>query len=131
MNTPKRGTLAPLFRVGDGATFTLYTDRQACTVIKVSPSGKTITLRYDKQKLLNGPSSGEPDALTVHPGGFAMHVTGRQRWHTEPDLDGTVIKASLRTLPSGRQVWKQTGHPTRSPGCSVTPGRHPYYDYNY
>lgn len=131
MNTHKSGTLAPLFRVGDGATFTLYTDAQACTVIKVSPSGKTITLRYDKQKLLNGPSSGEPDALTVHPGGFAGHVTGRQRWHTEPDLDGTVIKASLRTLPSGRQVWKQTGHPTRSPGCSVDHGRHPYYDYNY
>ncbi len=120
-----------IFRVGDGATFTLYTDAYACTVINVSPSGKTITLRYDKQKLLNAPSSGEPDALTSHPGGFAGHVSGSQRWHTEPDLDGTVIKASLRTLPSGRQVWKQTGHPARSPGCEVTHGRHPHYDYNY
>ena len=34
-------------KVGDGATVCHYSDRTACTVIKVSPSGKTIHLRED------------------------------------------------------------------------------------
>lgn len=34
-------------KVGDGATLQMYTDRHACTVIAVSPSGKQVTLQED------------------------------------------------------------------------------------
>jgi hypothetical protein len=40
--------------VGDGATYCMYTDRKACTVIKVT--SKTITLQEDKATRLTDPA---------------------------------------------------------------------------
>ena len=123
-------------KVGQGATFCTYTDCKACTVIKVSRSGKQVTLQRDKATLLNGPTSGEPDALVQIPGGFAAHTSGTQRYSYEPDPDGKIIKVSKRTYKNGHGetivVWKEVGHRTNSPGCTATfNGRHEYYDYNF
>ncbi len=49
--------------IGGPATIRHYSDRDAATVIAISPSGKTITIQKDKQKLLNAPNSNEPDRL--------------------------------------------------------------------
>jgi hypothetical protein len=114
--------------VGEGATKHLYSDSHAYTVERVSPSGKTAWIRRDKATLLNGPDSGEPDALKVYPGGFAAHTTGVQRYRYEPDPDGKLVKVTRRQ--NGR--WKVSGWPTRSPGGVVTFGhRREHYDYNF
>lgn len=124
---PRTTTPPPTFEVGDGATLCLYTDRYACTVVAVSPNGKTITLRRDKATLLNGFESGEPDALVFSPGGFMGHTSGVQRYSYEPNPDGQEFKASLRK--NGQ--WVRCGHATTSPGNRVTAGRHERYDYNF
>lgn len=113
------------FRIGDGASLRLYTDCHAYTILKVS--SKTIHLQRDTATLENGPSSGEPDALRVHPGGFAAHVSGAQRYSYKLNPEGSIIKATLRK--NGQ--WVQAGHSTTSPGCRVTAGRREHYDYNY
>lgn len=119
-------------KVGDAATFTVFTDSHACTVISVSRSGKSAVLRTDKATLLNGVESGEPDAMTFSPGGFAGHWHGRQRYAYEPDPNGRLFRVSKRTLKNGKPVWKQTGHRTQSPGCYVTFGvRAHHHDFNY
>lgn len=112
--------------VGQGVTLTTWTDAISGTIVRVTP--KTITFRRDKTTLLNGPLSGEPDALVMTPGGFAAHTTGTQRWSTEPDPEGRLYKATLRK--NGK--WKLAGHPTRSPGNLVEIGvRKPHYDFNF
>jgi len=115
------------FSVGDGVTFRIHTDCSAYTVTEVSP--KRMTLRLDDQKLLNAPNSGEPDALKCDVGGFAAHVSGKQRWSYTPNPEGPVLKVSLRKTGE----WVQAGHPTNSPGCRLTrkPGRHAHQDFNY
>jgi hypothetical protein len=119
-------------KVGDGATFTIYSDRHACTVIEVRRNGREVVLQRDKVTLLNGLNSGEADALESTPGGFAHHVSGKQRYSYEPNPNGETYKVSRRTLKNGNVVWKQVGHPTKSPGCSASfSGRHEHYDYNF
>jgi len=113
------------FSIGDGASLRLYTDSHAYTILKVSP--KTIHLQRDAAILMNGPTSGELDALRVHPGGFVAHVSGKQRYNYSPNPKGSIIKATLRK--NGQ--WVQAGHSTTSPGCRVTAGRREHYDYNY
>jgi hypothetical protein len=118
-------------KVGEGATFTVWTDSYACTVEAVSKSGTRATLRRDKATLLNGFKSGEADALTFTPGGFAGHTSGSQRYKYERDPDGQVIKVSRR-VRNGQLVWKQVGSRTSSPGGFATfGGRHESYDYNF
>jgi hypothetical protein len=55
----------PTPKVGDGATILRHSDSHACTIVAVSKSGRTITLKRDKATLLNGPKSGEADAQKV------------------------------------------------------------------
>jgi hypothetical protein len=118
--------------LGGAATYTVYTDSHAYTVIKISPNGKTVWLRQDKAVLLNGAGTGAEDALTFNPGGFCGHTSGRQRYAYETDLDGKVIKVSARTLRNGSIVWKACGQPTRSPGGTAYFGaRHEHYDFNF
>lgn len=123
MNTPVKGI---------AATFTLWTDSYACTVESVSPSGKTITLRRDKAVLLNGANSDAPDKLEFSPGGFCGHVSGTQRYSYEPDPNGELFKATLRTRRDGSTCWKQVGVGTYERGGSVTLGsRHGHRDFNF
>src|SRR5512146_212575 len=100
----------PTFEVGDGATYRLYTDSYACTVIAVSKSGKTITLQRDKATL--NPSF-KPD---FHPGGFAGHVSNQyeQSYTYERDPHGEIKTARL-----GKFGWRIGGQR----GYRVTKGR--------
>jgi hypothetical protein len=120
--------------VGDGATYTIFSDSQAGTIIKRTP--KSITWQRDKAALLNSPKSGEEDALVCTPGGFAGHTSGIQRHSYERDTEGRVIKFTRREVHNKytgetKVYWVQSGHPTRSPGCSLTDGRHEHYDFNF
>jgi hypothetical protein len=91
---PVDGVPVPV--VGKGATICLYSDRKACTVIRVSDSGKTAWIQEDKAKLLNGFNSGEEDALHFEPGGFAGHTSGTQRWECTRDPKGPKYRVSRR-----------------------------------
>ncbi len=116
--------------IGEGGTHTTYTDANAGYVEAISPNGKTAMVRMAKQTLLNGCNSGEPDALVRHPGGFAGHVEGTQRWAVEANPDGHLEKFTLRK--SGAfWIWKLAGSATREPGNSLTKGHHPQYDFNF
>ncbi len=117
-----------LFKVGDKATHTTHTDSHAGYITYVSPNGKTVTFARAEAKLLNGPDSGEPDALTFSPGGFVGHTSGTQRWEVAPaPREGGGTKFTLRS--TGR--WKVSGGGTHTPGNTLTPGHHPHYDYNF
>lgn len=116
-------------KVGDGATFTIYTDSKAGTII--ARTEKTITWQQDTATLQNGVNSGESDALKFSPGGFVGHTSGNQRYEYEPNPEGQILKFSRRDLRNGGHVWKLCKHPTRSPGNSLSAGRHEHYDYNF
>lgn len=121
-------------KIGDGATFTIYSDRHAGTIVKRTAT--TIWWQADEATLLNGVNSGEPDALKAYPGGFAAHVEGVQRYEYKRNPDAPIQKFTRREVRDHanvlkRIVWKQSGHGTRSPGCVLTAGRHEHYDYNF
>jgi hypothetical protein len=70
-------------KVGDGATLVHYTDRTACTVIKVSESGKTITVQEDKAERTdkNGMSEIQEYSITADPNGVTHVVRlGKKGW---------------------------------------------------
>lgn len=111
------------FKVGDGATKLMYSDRQAFTVIEVSKSGRRIKLQRDNAILLNSVTSNERDKLDFQPGGFVGHTSGVQRYKYKRNTGGTIIEASLRK--TGKWIQK---------GCKATEvvsGRHEHYDYNF
>ena len=113
--------------VNDPVTYTTYSDGEAGWVTKVSASGKTIEVEFAEATLLNGPNSGQLDALQFNAGGFCGHTSGVQRWKLERAPDSRKSKFTLRK--NGQ--WKIAGHPTKSPGCVLRPGHHHYYDYNF
>jgi len=118
-------------QIGQGATFHLGSDSYACTIIDVRRNGKEVVIQRDKATLLNGFTSGEPDALVSHPGGLAHHVTGVQRYSYEHDPNGRIWHVSRRVL-NDQVIWKEVGYPTKSPSAIATfNGRHEYYDYNF
>lgn len=114
------------------ATVKIWTDSYACTVESVSASGKTITLRRDKAVLLNGVNSDAADKLQCSPGGFAAHVSGTQRYSYEPNPNGELFKATLRTRRDGSTCWKQVGVGTYQQGGNVYLGiRNENRDINF
>lgn len=122
--------------VGMGATFTMWTDRYACTIIEVRRNGREVVLQRDKATLLNGFKSGEPDALEFSPGGFVGHTSGTQRHNYQRDPKGERIIVTRREVKnrdgSTRIVWKRKGDPARRPGGYAKLGiRVEHYDYNY
>lgn len=112
-------------KVGEGVTMLYFSDRHAGTIIDVSPSGKTVRVQRDTATLLNGPDSGEPDALVFHAGGFCGHMTGVQRYAYAPDPDGAIYTFTLRK--NGRYVRKGES----VGGCRLVSGRSESYDYNF
>ena len=111
-------------KVGDGATLYGWSDRRAYTVTYVSDNGKIVKLQRDDATLLNGSTSGEPDALVVHPGGFCANVTGKQRWSLKRDPMGEVTKATLRE--NGK--YGTVGSALSNIEIGV---RNEFYDYNF
>jgi len=111
------------------ATFTMYTDQIACTVIDTTK--RIITIQADTATLLNGPKSGTEDALVFSPGGFVGHVSGTQRYSYERNKEGRIYRVSKR-IWNNKTIWKLVGHRTKSPGCYAVFGvRSHYYDYNF
>ena len=121
-------------KVGDGVTYTIYSDSKAGTII--SRTAKSITMQRDKAELLNGMNSDTEDKLECSVGGFAGHVSGVQRHEYTRDEDGQTYKFTRRVITNGytgkqRIVWKRVGSNTRSPGQTLSAGRHEHYDYNF
>jgi hypothetical protein len=112
-------------QTGDGATHRIWTDYHAGTVIKRTP--KTIWWQRDKATLLNGPNSGEADAMRVYPGGFAAHFEGVQRYAYERQPDARIERFTLRK----NRVWKRAGSSLSDPGFTLSPGRHEHRDFNF
>jgi hypothetical protein len=137
LTAPKtRSGLANPYKVGDGATLCGYSDRNAYTVIKVTP--QSITIQRDKATLLNGFKSGEPDALTFTPGGFSGHTEGVQRYSYERNPNGEICVARMTKRPMSIREKGDDGryHDVLKPrfkngSSTVVPGRHEHYDYNF
>ena len=112
--------LQKAFEIGDGVTLCGYSDREAYTVISMTP--RTIKVQRDKATLLNGMNSGQPDALQASVGGFCAHVSGEQRYAYESDPTSEDIEVVRLT----KKGWIAS----RS-GRAVIHGRHEKYDYNF
>jgi hypothetical protein len=110
----KSATWNPI--AGDGATICHYSDRTACTIARVSPSGKTLYLQPDIASL-NG---WKPEII---PGGFSGHCTNNaeQSYTYSPDTSAPIIRASLR----------KDGKFRTSNNEPVIAGRHQFHDYNF
>jgi len=119
------------FELNDLATYTIHTDSVAGRIIAVSKSGNSVTFQEDAAVLLNGPNSGEPDALQFSPGGFVGHTSGKQRWKCEANPNGSRTKFTRRTRKNGEEVWKAVGSGTNSPGNILRSGHNPHYDFNF
>ncbi len=102
--------------VGGGATVCHYSDRTACTVIRISPSGKTVWMQED----IAVHDNWKPD---IKPGGFAGHCVNNteQRYAYQPNLQGVIHRASLR----------KDGKFRTTNGEPVIPGRRQFHDYNF
>ena len=101
---------------GDGATICHHSDRTACTVVRVSPSGITLWIQQDIATL----DDWKPEIV---PGGFSGHCVNNdsQRYVYQPDPDGIMHRARLRK--DGRY---------RTPNNErVIPERHQFHDYNF
>jgi hypothetical protein len=101
---------------GDGATICHFSDRTACTVVRVSPSGITLWIQRDIATL----DDWKPEIV---PGGFSGHCVNNdsQRYAYQPDPGGTMHRARLRK--DGR--YRTTNNER------VIPGRHHFHDYNF
>lgn len=128
--TPAAIPAGSILKVGDPVTHRIYTDANAATVIKVSPNGRTVIVRYCEQKLLNGANSGHPEALTFTPGGFCGHTEGNQIWEVKDNPEGGTAKFTLRKV-GAFWTWKLAGSRNREPGNTLKPGHHPHYDFNF
>lgn len=115
--------------VGDGVSVSVWSDVNAYTIIKKTPT--TITLRSDKAELLNR------DELNFIPGGFAAHCDNQhvQRYSYEADPEGYEIKITLRrwTDEEGneRRKWKRSGIRTFEGGGNAYAGRRAFHDFNF
>jgi hypothetical protein len=111
--------------VGMGATWNGYSDRYAGTIVKITP--KSIQVQEDKAELLNGPKSGEPDAMHFESGGFCGHMSGEQRYAYSPDPEGEIVTFTLRD--NGH--WVKSKTPARSGPRLRVGTRSKHHDYNF
>jgi hypothetical protein len=102
--------------VGGGATVCHYSDRTACTITRISPSGKTFWMQEDIATL----DDWKPEFI---PGGFAGHCVNNaeQQYVYQPNPQGAIHRASLR---------KDSRYRTTN-GELVIPGRRHFHDYNF
>ena len=111
-------------KVGDVATYTIYTDRKVVDIVKVSASGKTVHGQVRTPELVKKPK--------MIPGGFAAIVVENAEWVTHSNPSGEIMKFTLRTKKNGTQIWKRVGSRTNSPGSTLNPHVDAYYyDYGF
>jgi len=116
-------------RVGDGITVSLWTDSEAYTILRVTPT--RITAREDR-------ATRDPAFKPrIIPGGFAGHCTNQneQKYSYEPDAAGAVVTITLRRWRdengAERRRWKRSGCKTHERGGNAWPGRAKFHDYNF
>ena len=115
--------------VGDGVSVSVWTDVDAYTIVKKTPT--TITLRADTAELLNR------EELRFTAGGFAAHCDNQadQRYSYEANPEGHEVKISLRRWAdeegNERRQWKRSGTKTFESGGNAYAGRHAFRDYNF
>lgn len=106
MNRILEHTTNPPLTIGMGATIYFYSDRIPATLIKASPSGKTLWLREDEARRTDTNGMSEAQTYTFHP-----NPTGR------------VFKATLR---------KNGTYKTSKGNEGVSLGRRSrYHDYSF
>jgi hypothetical protein len=114
---------------GDGITVSVWTEADAYTIVRVTPT--RITARMDAAKLSEG---WKPEFIV---GGFAGHCVNQseQTYDYQPDPNGALVTVTLRRWKdeegNERRAWKQAGTGTRERGGSVRAGRHKFHDYNF
>lgn len=94
--------------IGMGATFVMWSDRHAYTIVGVSPSGKTIKLQRDNA--IRTDKNGMGDA---------------QEYRYEPDTKAYIETATLRKDGKYRMSGYTTG------GTVLINVRDEYYDYSF
>jgi hypothetical protein len=97
--------ITPPLYVGAGVTINHFSDRHPATVIKSSPSGKTVTVRKDKSTIINGSA-----------------YDGSAQYAYSPDPDGAEF--TLRVRKNG--FWYPTGF-----SSTASLGRSRYYDPSF
>ena len=109
------------FTLGEGATYRIYTDCHAGTVIDINPAGDRFTMQFDDAKLIT--------KMEFVPGGFSAHCMNNyaQKYEYTRNTENGTEEFSLRKNGS----WKRAKHPMSSPGCEARPGRHQFHDYNF
>lgn len=124
------------FKIGDPVHWNAGTDIQAGTVVRLTKT--KIFVREVKAKLLNGTSSGEPDALHFAPGGFVGHTSGEQRW-AFGEMRGGERAFSRRARTAygggfGGYIAKMQGTPMRGSMRAwgiLRHGHATHYDFNF
>lgn len=104
--------------VGDGATICLWSDREACTVVR--RTAKTLVVQRDKA--IRDPEF-KPEWV---PGGFSAICTNceEQRWTYERDPNGATTRFHWSEKFGGWQAGSDGS-------IKLARGRHEYYDYNF
>ena len=92
--------------IGMGATECFWSDRHACTIIAISPSGKTLTIQRDK-------------AIRLDDNG----MSDSQEYEYKPDNNGITTKATLRS--NGQYRASGTNNLVK------IGSRREYYDYSF
>ncbi len=121
-------------KVGDRVGCRVHTDIDPGTVVKASATRATVQLH--SYKLLNGPNSGAPDAMTFSPGGFCGHTSGTPRYEIDFDSNNGTVEISFRKgaqLNGQRGVWYRSGYAggRAQLGGVVYVGAVVNYDYNF
>ena len=102
-------------KVGDGVTYRLWSDAQACTVIK--RTAKSITIQEDEATL---DPNFKPEII---PGGFIGHCVNQNEQ-----------TYSYKANPKGRKItarWSDKYGAFMYCGKAIFNGRHQFYDYNF
>jgi hypothetical protein len=92
--------------VGDGMTVCFWSDRQACTVIERSASGKTIVVQEDKATRTDSNGMSDAQSYSYEPNPQGKRYTARR------GADGRYRIGGKR-------------------GNAVAPGRHQHYDFSF
>jgi hypothetical protein len=115
--------------VGDGVSVSVWTDIDAYTIVKKTPT--TITLRADDAVLINH------DDLNFVAGGFLAHCDNQsdQRYTYTTNPDGYEVKISLRRWNdeegNERRKWKRVRTGTFEQGGNAYAGRRKFHDFNF
>jgi len=115
------------FKAGDTVHWSQGSDTVAGTVSRIT--GTRVYVQAVDATLLNGPESGEPDALRFAAGGFVGHVSGRQRY-AFGDPSGPEVVFTLRKTGRAKQKGTSTSGSMRSWG-NLSHGHRRHYDFNF